>query len=189
MIDPYRVPLTNRLTVPKMFMSCCIKSENVFCFVFLTQRFKFFHLAESPARRVKGFCFHRVVFWSKKTFPVLMTYTRVGWGVLFNSSDSYNLCLSSVLSGFGTLWLLAGEPQNQLQNWDFWQLLHVRKQISSFLSLTHPWQPSYGWWISIKQNRRDPTKRYKNCTCLIFSDLMVLLFCTLAVSPTGHLKG
>lgn len=113
MIDPYRVPLTNRLTVPQMFMSCCIKSENVFCFVFLKQRFKFFHLVKSPARHVKGFCFHS--FGPKKTFPVLMTYTRVGWGVLFNSSDSYNLCLSSVLSGFGTLWLLTSEPVAKLR--------------------------------------------------------------------------
>lgn len=79
-----------------------ISSLKMCCCFFWTMTLVF-HLTESPARRVKWFCFHRVVFWSKKTFPVLMTYTRVGCGVLFNSSDSYNLCLSSVLSGFGTL--------------------------------------------------------------------------------------
>lgn len=108
-----------------------------------------------------------VVFWSKKTFPVLMTYTRVGCGVLFNSSDSYNLCLSSVLSGFGTLAVSrrTSEPAVKLR------LLRAatHEETDHFFSasLTRPWQPSSGWGISIKPNHRRPT----NCYKYLFSSL------------------
>jgi len=86
----------------------------------------------------------------QKTFTVLMTYTRVGCGVLFNSSDSYNLRLSSVLSGFGTLAVSGrtSEPAVKLRH--LRSATHEETDHFFSVSLTRPWQPSSGWWISIK---------------------------------------
>lgn len=177
MIDPYGLPLTNRLAVPEMFMSFVLFfSHNDLSFSIqqnLWLGFVFTEWCFGPKKRSQFWWYTHVL--AEESYLTVLTVIICAWAL--------------VLSGFGTLWLLAGEPPNQLQNWDFWQLLHLRKQISFFsLSLTHPWQPSYGWWISIKQNRRDPTKLYKNCTYFILSNLMVLLFCVLARSPTGYLK-